>query len=145
MGKSPKPDTSAVYVAWKSFAAAEFDGVAKRGDRLRGDHPAVVNHPEFFLPAATPSDDMPNELAYERDPEPELPGRVLMRVIGPRTVCLVDGLRYETGAQFEAEGIDAKRFVELGVAEIVHKLRPKRPKPIPEPEPPTGLTSGDLQ
>jgi hypothetical protein len=61
----------------------------------------VVNHPEFFLPAATPSDDMPNELAYEPDPEPALPGRVLMRVIDARTVCIVDGLRYETDAEFE--------------------------------------------
>ncbi len=104
-----------------------------------------MNHPEFFLPAATPSDDMPNELAYEPDPEPALPGRVLMRVIDARTVCIVDGLRYETDAEFETEGKVAKRFIELGVAEIVRKLRPKKLKPIPEPEPPIGLTREDLR
>jgi len=74
---------------------------------------------------------MPNELAYER--ELELPGRVLMRVVGPRNVCIVDGLRYETDAEFEVEGLVAKRFLDFGVAEIVRKLRPRKKSKLGSP------------
>jgi hypothetical protein len=48
--KTPKPDATKVYVAWQSFAADHpADTLVCQGDRLRGDHPAVVAHPWLFV------------------------------------------------------------------------------------------------
>lgn len=46
-----KPDPATVYQCVEAFATDDpVPGfVARRGDRLRGDHPVVVKHPRMFV------------------------------------------------------------------------------------------------
>jgi hypothetical protein len=63
-----KPDQ--MVVAWTTFAAEDLPppGVMKRGTKLRGDHPAVVSHPNFFVSAELPDDEMPNDFTFMPEP-----------------------------------------------------------------------------
>jgi hypothetical protein len=47
--KKPAIDPDGVYLAWTSFAADDPRIVIGEGARLRGDHPAVQNHPWYFV------------------------------------------------------------------------------------------------
>jgi hypothetical protein len=63
--KQPRPDPTAMYVAWTSFAVAGDDHrVVRRGGWLRGDAPIVRATPAYFLPADTPPELWPSEVRY---------------------------------------------------------------------------------
>ena len=53
---SRKPDPDGIYVAWESFGTANPDLTVRAGTKLRGDHEAVRDYPQFFMPADTPDD-----------------------------------------------------------------------------------------
>ena len=60
--RKTKPDPTAHYVAWTSFAAADFDGAVTRGDVRRGDDPVVQRHFEYFVVDGTPESDWTGQL-----------------------------------------------------------------------------------
>lgn len=49
--REPELDPSAIYVCWCAFATNAMPGspVIKTGARLRGDHPAVLDCPQYFV------------------------------------------------------------------------------------------------
>jgi hypothetical protein len=57
----PKFKDDEVVVATTSGAFDGVPGVVLRGQQLRGNHPAVKNWPQFFVPFGTPSVEWPPE------------------------------------------------------------------------------------
>jgi hypothetical protein len=65
LAKAPvvtKVDPAKIYISWQTFASEGFDGVIRRGDRLRGTHPAVKRWPQFFVEDGTPEGEWPGLL-----------------------------------------------------------------------------------
>jgi hypothetical protein len=78
----PKFKDDQFVLCWMDFAADDVPppGVMKRGMRLRGDNPVVRAHPNYFVDANTPDDEIPNIHAFRPEPPPheyELGVRVL--------------------------------------------------------------------
>jgi hypothetical protein len=138
--KAPKPDPNALYVAWKSFASAKTEGVTRRGDRLRGDHPAVVSHPRRLRALAgeglvTPT--RPIAVIYEGRREVLEPGKSrlaphhpLVRRCGPEKfqLCCPRDDRTDAPMVF-------RRMLERARGELEAELDGWR---LPSYEPPTG-------
>jgi hypothetical protein len=128
-----KPKPSEVYVCRESFASHEHS--VARGMRLRGSHPAVQAHPDFFLVAATATEEdlAPLNPSPQEEPEREL-GRVKVRILRPRgkptsrAVAVVGAREYHGGEVVEVDGRAAEHLVDAGIAEIVKKLGPKKAK-----------------
>jgi hypothetical protein len=68
--KTPPFKPEEMVVAWTTFAADDLPlpGVMRRGTKLRGDHPAVLGHPNYFCSADLPDDEMPNDFTYAEEP-----------------------------------------------------------------------------
>jgi len=62
-----KPDE--VVVAWEAFAADGIERVIQKGERLRGNDPAVKAAPWAFVPDGTPAGEMPNPWQELRERE----------------------------------------------------------------------------
>lgn len=50
-----------VVVAWTSFSTEGVPKTIVKGDPLRGNHPAVLKCPEYFVRQGTPPDEWPSE------------------------------------------------------------------------------------
>jgi hypothetical protein len=66
----PKFKDDQLVVCWTDFAADDVPppGVIKRGTKLRGDHPAVRAHSNYFVDANTPDDHIPSPFTFMADP-----------------------------------------------------------------------------
>jgi len=145
MPTKSKPKTNEIYICWESFAGNEGLSVAE-GTRLRGDNEIVQRFPDRFVADGTPDEDI-NQLRAAREAESlaaeaHAPlGRVRLR-IRPRygeakhePGAYVGDKPYYAGDTLELEGKDAEHLVDVGVAEIVKHLPPKKKKAEPKPEP----------
>jgi hypothetical protein len=114
-----------LVVCWRSFAGNDVAGV--KGRRYRTDDPIVTEHPDHFVSADLPESEWPNDNFFAPVPEPI--GRVKLRVLpveGDRKLeelVLHRGRGYRAGDTFEAEGRDAEHLLDVGVCEVVKKLR----------------------
>jgi hypothetical protein len=74
--KAKRPDAAQTYVAWMPHATD--DHTIAEGTRLRGDHPAVVANPSYFVPDGTAGDERPDVMGAlvdrqeHDDPPPEV-------------------------------------------------------------------------
>ena len=68
--KKPPFKPQEMVVAWTTFAADDLPppGVMKRGTKLRGDHPAVVGHSNYFVSADLPDNEIPNDFTFMPEP-----------------------------------------------------------------------------
>ena len=55
-----KPDPAKIYIAWQPFAVDGVHTSIHRGDRLRGDHPAVVKAFGYFVEDGVPEIEWPS-------------------------------------------------------------------------------------
>ena len=64
--KKPLFKPEEMVVAWTTFAADDLPppGVMKRGTKLRGDHPAVVGHNNYFVSADLPDNEIANDFTF---------------------------------------------------------------------------------
>src|SRR5919108_3429548 len=64
--KKPPFKPEEMVVAWTTFAADDLPppGVMKRGTKLRGDHPAVVGHNNYFVSADLPDNEIANDFTF---------------------------------------------------------------------------------
>jgi hypothetical protein len=69
LSRTPKPDPTRVYQALDGYiyrpARSAQDVTVIEGQRLRGDHPTVIDHPELWAPADLPDDEL-HELQQAR-------------------------------------------------------------------------------
>jgi hypothetical protein len=64
-------DSDATYEAWAAFAADEPPNtLVHTGDRLRGDHPVVQQHPHWFVEAGSAPHTWPSQLGTTEPPPP---------------------------------------------------------------------------
>ena len=52
-----KTDTTPLYVCVMSFDDAK-EGACREGDRVRGSHPLVKNHPNLFIPDGSTTEEL---------------------------------------------------------------------------------------
>ncbi|MGI9019198.1 MAG: hypothetical protein ACR2G3_00615 [Solirubrobacterales bacterium] len=122
-----KPKPEQLYVCIETFASAEH--VARQGTRLRGGHPIVKKHPQFFASADASDDELHDLRMALNPPEPEpepISGRVKLRVIPGQRVIQPKGNTISEGETFEAEGKDAQDLLHVGAVEVVGKARRRR-------------------
>jgi hypothetical protein len=120
-----KPKADAMYVAWNAFFDTELDRAVRRGQRLRGDDPAVVRHRECFVEDGEAVPEICAQVASQTSrPEPEATGTVKVRMIGKHQRVIHGGREYRsyedgTGDRFEVDAATVRQLVDSGVVEVV--------------------------
>jgi hypothetical protein len=69
-----------MFVCWNPFVDCEIDVAVRRGQRMKGDHPAVQRHADCFVSDGELIPDV-RSVAAAREPTPEPIGRVKLRVL----------------------------------------------------------------